>query len=244
MRLLARHGRFPARGSRRTVRGGTGTTGARNPAGRKAFRRSLEGLADLLQQLPEQRIVGGVVDREVEGEILAAGRALVEMHRLHGVEPGLDGGEVGRVGPQAATALASTSRPRRTSSVCSRRSRSALASMRERHVDGVGRDRAQQVGAAALARFHDPPRLELADDLPHRRAADRQRVHQLPLGRQAVAGLEPGARDEGRNLTRHARGPAQTREAAPGRCRTWPDVCSTTNAKGDEPVRNLDWSDV
>ena len=40
---------------------------------------ALEGLADLLQQLPEQRIVGGVVDRQVEGEVLAARRALLEV---------------------------------------------------------------------------------------------------------------------------------------------------------------------
>ncbi|MNL78826.1 hypothetical protein D3C87_2053070 [compost metagenome] len=30
---------------------------------------ALEGLAHLLQQLPEQGIVGGVIDRQVEGEV-------------------------------------------------------------------------------------------------------------------------------------------------------------------------------
>ena len=44
---------------------------------------ALEGFAHLRQQLPEQRIVGGIVDRQVEGEILGARRAGGEVNALH-----------------------------------------------------------------------------------------------------------------------------------------------------------------
>jgi hypothetical protein len=43
---------------------------------------TFERLAHLFEQLPEQRIVGGVVDGEVEGKVFRAGRALGEMHSL------------------------------------------------------------------------------------------------------------------------------------------------------------------
>ena len=53
----------------------------------------------------------------------------------------------------------------------------------------------QQIGAAALARLGDAERLEAPDRFADRRAADRQRRHQLALGRQAVAALQRGALD-------------------------------------------------
>src|SRR4051812_29042407 len=39
----------------------------------RLFPKMLEGLAHLAQELPEQRIVGRVIDGEVKGEVLASG---------------------------------------------------------------------------------------------------------------------------------------------------------------------------
>ena len=66
---------------------------------------------------------------------------------------------------------------------------------RQRHMDGAGRDRLEQIGAAALAGLDDAERLEVADRLADGRAADRQRRHQFALGRQPVAGLQRRALD-------------------------------------------------
>jgi len=42
-----------------------------------------EGLAHLRQKLPEERVVGGFVDREMEGEVFGTGGPLGEMDTLH-----------------------------------------------------------------------------------------------------------------------------------------------------------------
>ena len=42
-----------------------------------------EGLAHLRQKLPEERVVGGFVDREMEGEVLGTGGPLGMVHPFH-----------------------------------------------------------------------------------------------------------------------------------------------------------------
>ena len=168
---------------------------------------TLEGLAHLLQQLREQRIVGGVVDREMEGEVLAPGRALLVMHALPSrsslrsmILEVLRGAAQRRQG--ACLNLEAAADVQRLQ----QRVAQVRGVDRERHVDGVGRDAAQQIGAAAPPQFDDAERLQLADHLAHGRAADRQRLHQLALGRQAVTGLQPRARDIAGQRAHHAFG--------------------------------------
>ena len=139
--------------------------------------------------------MGGVVDGEVEGEVLAAGRALLEVDALHLVELLLDHLEVvGGAAPRGERARLHFEAAAHVERLQQRVAQPAGVEG-ERHVDGVGGDAAQQIGAAALARLDDAERLQLAHDLAHGRAADGERLHQLALGRKALAGAKVGAAD-------------------------------------------------
>ena len=89
---------------------------------------------------------------------------------------------------RAAAIDASISMPRRTSSVRSSASRQAARLDRERQVHRPGGNRLEDVGAAADPRLQHAERLQLAHGLAHAGAPDPERLHQLPLGRKAVAG--------------------------------------------------------
>ncbi len=112
----------------------------------------------------------------------------------------------------AAMALASASRPRRTSRVCKRISRSRALSKESGICTESAETPAQQIGAAALSGLNDAEGLKLANDLAHRGAADRQAFHELAFGRQAVAGLEAGPRYKVGHSRHHAAGAIRLRQ--------------------------------
>ncbi len=58
-------------------------------------------------------------------------------------------------------------------------------------MDGRVGNGAQEIGAAALTRLDDAERLEVAQHLTNGGAADGERCHQFPLGRQPVPGVSP-----------------------------------------------------
>ena len=166
---------------------------------------ALEGFPDLLQQLAEQGVVGGVVDRQVEGEVFAPRRALLEVHGLHGVEPRFHAGDVVRPGAVRRDRARLDLEPAADLERLHQPVAQGAGVDGQRQMDGVGRQGALEDGAAAAPRLDDAARLELAQHLPHRRASDGERFHQGPLGRQTVSGAQRRFGDEARESTRHRR---------------------------------------
>ena len=112
---------------------------------------ALERFAHLPEQLPEQRVVRGVVDGEVKGQVLGTRRAGGEMDALHLDQLFLDGAEVGGGAPprrdHACLGLDAAAHLQRLQQCVAQQG----GVERQRHVDGAGGDRLDQIGAAALA---------------------------------------------------------------------------------------------
>ncbi len=154
-------------GHNRVEQGAVKWKGARGEIGpvERLGPEALEAFAHLLEQLLEQRIVSGVVNRKVKGKVRLAGRTLSQMNALHLFQPKTHRFDI-------VLGAAASRRHRRLNldptahfQRHQKRVSQALRLNGNRHMDGRGGNRLQEIIAAALAGIDNAKRLKLSDHL-------------------------------------------------------------------------------